>query len=163
MKYLIFPLAIVSLMSASAVAANSSHVKKMGNGWIGLAKQSDPFDTSKEEIFQIIKGDFTFSCGELNMKVDSHGFDGLSFDAQLKYMADDQDPVDKIGKYSTYLGGSDLVTDSRYYSFNLSAAEVEVLKSVKSIKVAGKYYSMGWETKNLSMAGFSSAYSQMCK
>ena len=152
------------LTSISVVAADDSiKIRQMGNVWTGLAKQSDPFDKSKTEVIQIFKGSFTFRCGELNMKVSSYGFESLSFGAELKYMIDDQAPVEKNGRYSTYLGGSDMVTDSRYFSFKLSKSDVDAMKAGTSIKVAGKYSTTGWQTKELSLIGFTSAYNQMCK
>lgn len=102
------------------------------------------------EIASISKDDFTFRCGELNMEVSSYGFESLSFGADLKYMVDDQVPVEKNGQFSTYLGGSDMVTDSRYFSFKLSNSDVDAMKAGTSIKVAGKYSATGWQTKGLS-------------
>jgi len=150
-------------INSVATADNSMKVRQMGNGWIGLAKQSDPFDTSKVEVFQISKGGFTFRCGELNMEVSSYGFESLSFGADIKYMIEDQEPVEKTGRFSTYLGGSDMVTDSRYYSFKLNSVDVDAMKAGNAIKVAGKYSSTGWQTKGVSLIGFTSAYNQMCK
>lgn len=146
-----------------AVAEELINIRQMGNGWIGFTKQADPFDKSKIEVIQISKGDFTFRCDELNMRVNSYGFESLSFGADLKYMIDDQMPVDKKGRFSTYLGGSDMVTDSRYYSFKLTTVDVDVMKAGTAMKVAGKYSSAGWQTKSVSLMGFTSAYNQMCK
>lgn len=145
-----------------ANADDSMKIRQLGKGWLGFTKQSDPFDSSKAKVFQITKSGFTFRCGELNMEVSSYGFESLSFGAELKYMIDERAPVDKRGTYSTYLGGSDMVTDSRYYSFKLSDADVERMKAGNSMKVAGKYSNTGWKTKNLSLIGFTSAYNQMC-
>lgn len=163
MKPSMFALAITALISTTAIASERPQVNQLGGGWIGLAKQLDPFDTSKVEIFQMLKGDFTFLCGEINMKTRASGFDGFSFDAQLKYVVDDQAPVDKSGKYATYLGGSDMVTRDRYYSSKLSSEEVQSIKSGKVLKVAGKFSTSGWETKSIDLAGFSAAYEKMCK
>lgn len=163
MKPSILAMTIASLISAAAIASERPQVSQLGGGWTGLTRQSDPFDTSKVEIIQMFKDDFTFLCGELNMKTRGSGFDGFSFDAELKYVVDDQAPVDKGGKYSTYLGGSKMVTRDRYYSSKLSSEEVESIKSGKVLKVAGKFSTTGWETKSIELAGFSSAYERMCK
>ena len=151
-----------SAINTVATADDSMKIRQMGNGWIGFAKQSDPFDTSKIEVFQISKGGFTFRCGELNMEVRSYGFEGLSFSADIRYMIDDQEPVEKRGRFSTYLGGSDMIIDSRYYSFNLNSVDVDAMKAGNAMKVAGKYSSTGWQTKDVSLMGFTSAYNQMC-
>ncbi|MEC8849138.1 MAG: hypothetical protein VYB93_07740 [Pseudomonadota bacterium] len=145
-----------------AAADDSMKIRQLDQGWIGLAKQTDPFDSSKSEVFQITKSGFTFRCGELNMEVNSYGFESLSFGADLKYMVDDQSPVEKRGQFSTYLGGSDMVTDSRYFSFNLNRTDVEAIKAGNAMKVAGKYSNTGWQTKSLSLIGFTSAYNLMC-
>ncbi len=145
-----------------AAADESMKIRQLDQGWIGIAKQTDPFDSSKSEVFQITKSGFTFRCGELNMEVTSYGFESLSFEADLRYMVDDQAPVEKKGEFSTYLGGSDMVTDSRYFSFNLNKTDVEAMKAGDAIKVAGKYTNTGWQTKSLSLMGFTSAYNLMC-
>lgn len=69
---------------------------------------------------------------------------------------------EKRGQFSTYLGGSDMVTDSRYFSFNLNRTDVEAIKAGNAMKVAGKYSNTGWQTKSLSLIGFTSAYNLMC-
>lgn len=125
--------------------------------------QLDPFDQQKVKIIQISKESFTFRCGQLNMKVSSYGFESLSFDADIKYVTDKNEPVDKQGRYSTYLGGSDMATDDRYYSFALTNDDIDALSSAEFLKVAGKYSSAGWETKGLKLSGFASAYGEMCK
>lgn len=146
-----------------ASADQSIKMKTFGNGWSGMATQVDPFDQQKVKVIQISKGDFTFRCGQLNMKVGSYGFESLSFGADIKYITDTKEPIDKQGRYSTYLGGSDMVTDDRYYSFALTDEDLEAMKSAELLKVAGKYSSTGWETKSLKLIGFTSAYSEMCK
>lgn len=156
-------LVAVSLISETSIASERPQISQLGGGWIGVAKQSDPFDTSKVEIIQMFKGDFTFLCGELNMKARESGFDGFSLDAQLQYVVDDQAPVNKRGKYSTYLSGSKMVTRDRYYSFKLSSDEVDSIKTGKVLKVAGQFSHAGWEMKSIDLTGFASAYEKMCK
>lgn len=136
--------------------------RKLGQGWSALVEQSDPFDKEKLDIIQVMKSQFTFRCGELNMEVSSYGFESISFSADLQYMVDDQVPIEKTGMYSTYLGGSDMVTNSRYFSFDLSESDVNAMKVGSSVKVAGTYGSSGWETKTLNLMGFTSAYNSMC-
>lgn len=163
MNFFNITLVVLALAGIHEAAADDSmKIRQLDQGWIGLAKQTDPFDSSKSEVFQITKSAFTFRCGELNMEVNSYGFESLSFGADLRYMVDDQEPAEKRGKFSTYLGGSDMVTDSRYFSFNLSATDVETMKAGNAMKVAGKYSSTGWQTKSLSLMGFTSAYNLMC-
>ena len=152
--------ALLVMAVVEAMASTSS--VQLGNGWVGLTKQSDPFDKSAVEIIQMFKGNFTFRCGELNMSVGSYGFESLSFGAELQYVIDDNSPNSKKGKYSTYLGGSDLVTDSRYFSFKLTDTDVSGMKTGLTMKVAGKYGQVGWKTKSLDLKGFASAYSEMC-
>lgn len=148
MKVTSIALVVLSLVVVNeALADDSMKIRQLGKGWIGFTKQSDPFDSSKSKVIQIMKSGFTFRCGELNMEVSSYGFESLSFGADLKYVVDDYPPVDKRGKFSTYLGGSDMVTDSRYFSFRLNDTDVDALKAGNSMKVAGKYSSMGWQTK----------------
>jgi hypothetical protein len=77
MKPSILAMTIASLISATAIASERQQVNELGGGWVGLTRQSDPFDTSKVEIIQMFKGDFTFLCGELNMKTRASGFDGF--------------------------------------------------------------------------------------
>lgn len=164
MKFFLHLLMAILLLPIGMTKADDSlKSKNLGNGWSGLTQQLDPFDKSRIEIVQISKGNFTFRCDELNMEVSSYGFESLSFDADLSYMINNQAPVEKVGKYSTYLGGSDLVTDSRYFSFNLSSTDIDALKAGTSIKVAGNYSIGGWQTKKLNLTGFASAYNKMCQ
>ena len=116
-----------------------TEVERLGDGWMALATQSDPFDSSAVDIIQVSKGGFTFRCGQLNMEVASTGFDGMSFGAEIRYVIDGNQPKNKDGKFSTYLGGSDMVTDSRYFSFKLTQADIEAMKSWSEMKVAGKF------------------------
>lgn len=159
----IITLCLIMLFSASSVEASGNmKLIDLGSGWLGLATQSDPFDTSKYTIIQIKKDTFTFQCNECNFSPMSSGYDAFSFDAEIKYMVDDQSPVDKKGRYSTYLGGSDIVTDERYFSFRLTNKDIESFKKGNAVKVAGKWGD-GWETGSVSLIGFTSAYDQMCK
>ena len=148
----------LSLGSANA----STNFQDLGNGWKALTKQSDPFDSSKVEIIQIYKDSFIFRCNEMNMESPSYGFESLSFSANLKYVVDGNTPVDKKGGYSTYLGGSDLVTDDRYYYLKLSELDLSAFKKGNVVKVAGKYSTSGWFTKSLNLIGFTKAYNKMC-
>jgi hypothetical protein len=164
MRVFAFVLVTFSLMVANkAIADSVTKSGNLGNGWISLTKQSDPFDSSKVKAFQIMKNSFTFRCGELNMEVNSYGFESLSFGADLKYVIDEQEPVDKQGRYSTYLGGSNMVTDSRYFSFRLNDEDIDAMKAGYTLKVAGKYSTTGWHTKTLNLVGFTAAYNQMCQ
>lgn len=152
----------IALFLSFCNANASANFQSLGNGWNALTKQSDPFDSSKVEIMQIYKGSFIFRCNEMNMKAPSYGFESLSFSANLKYVVDTNAPVDKKGGYSTYLGGSDLVTDDRYYYFKLSESDLKAFKKGNVVKVAGKYSSSGWFTKSLNLIGFTKAYNKMC-
>lgn len=152
----------VALILLSFGAHAETKVQELGGDWYALAMQSDPFDSSKIKINQIRKGEFVFRCNELNMEAPSYGYESLSFSAELKYIVDASDFVDKVGGYSTYLGGSDLVTDSRYYYFDLSSDDVSAFKKGNILKVAGKYSTNGWLTKELNLSGFTKAYDAMC-
>lgn len=158
-RHLIF-LGFITLNCADAIAEIKP--KQLSNGWMSLTEQSDPFNSSIVKIIQISKDGFTFRCGELNMSAPSYGYEGLSFFAELKYLIDGSAVVTKSGNYSTYLGGSDMVTDSRYYSFKMSTEDVTAMKNASSMKVAAKYGGGGWENKNINLMGFASAYSMMC-
>lgn len=159
---------ILNLFFYSFIALSCSNtvaeikIKKLENGWLGLTEQTDPFNSSVVKVIQITKEGFTFKCGELNMEAKSHGFESLSFGAELKYLIDENAAKNKTGKYSTYLGGSDMVTDSRYYSFKMNAEDVNAMKNGSSMKVAGKFGNSGWETRSLNLVGFTSAYNTMC-
>lgn len=137
--------------------------KDLGRGWRAVTKQVDPFDKTKIQIIQITKDEFTFRCEEINMKVYSGRADGFSYPAEIKYIVDDQDAVEKAGKYSTYLGGVGIVTSTKYYSSKLLTKEVETLKNGQNLKLAAKNSVSGWTTKELVLDGFASAYDEMCK
>ncbi len=157
-------MAVVMLMSMTlAQGQSTTGVKNLENGWKAITKQSDPFDKEKLQVVQIIKGDFTFRCSEINMNTSSSGFDSLSFTAELKYIIDQQEAVDKTGSYSTYLGGSDLITQKRYYSTFLSNSDIESFKKGKRLKLAGQFSNIGWTTRELALNGFALAYQEMCK
>lgn len=164
MKFFWRLMAVIMLMSMTfAKGQSSTGIKNLGNGWKAITKQSDPFDKEKLQVVQIIKGDFTFRCNEINMSASSSGFDSIRLTAELKYVIDQQDAVDKTGSYSTYLGGSDLVTQKRFYSTFLSNSEIESFKKAKRLKLAGQFSNIGWTTRELAMNGFALAYEEMCK
>ena len=142
MKIICYSLIIIALFGINriAIADDEIKTKNMGKGWSALTRQIDPFDKSKIQITQIYKGDFTFKCGELNMEFDSYGFDGFSFSADIRYK----------------------ITDSCYYSFKLNDSDITAMKAGNRIKVAGQYGKAGWESKNVSLIGFTSAYRRMC-
>ena len=149
------------LLTLDTVNAESKF-QDIGNGWTAFTKQSDPFDSSKVKVIQVWKDSFIFRCNEINMKASSYGFESISFNATLKYIVDNNSPINKKGRYSTYLGGSDLVTDDRYYSFKLNKSDLDSLKNGNTIKVAGKFSSSGWFSKSLNLKGFTKAYNKMC-
>ncbi len=155
---------VVLMLSMNAAQSQSSvDFKDLSGGWKAMTRQVDPFDRTKTKIIQIFKGNFIFRCEEINMSVSSTGFDGLSFPAELKYVIDEQEAIDKTGNFSTYLGGSKTITRSRYYSTRLSSKEIDALKNAQNIKMAGKYFSNGWTTGELGLEGFAPAYDEMCK
>jgi hypothetical protein len=156
-------LAAILITTSNAQAQISLKVKNLGDGWTGLTRQADPFDKTKVQVIQIIKGKFTFRCREINLDVSTGSIDGFNLSADIKYIIDGQDPIDKSGWYSSYLGGSDTVTRSSYFSAFLSNDEVKALRSGKVLKFAGKFGSLGWTTKELKLNGFAKAYDAMCK
>ena len=163
MKNNVFVLLSFCFLISTGVSVHADlKVKQLGNGWIAFTQQKDSFDESIVDITLITKGDFSIRCGELNMEGRSTGFESLSFGAELRYVIDDNAPQNRKGKYSTYLGGSDMVTDSRYYSFKLSKADIDAMKSGTTMKLAGDWGGSGWETKSLNLIGFTSAYDKMC-
>ena len=155
---------VVLLLSMNAAHGQSTlDHKDVSGGWKVMTRQADPFHKTKVQIVQIYTGDFTFRCQEINMKVYSSGIDGLSFDAELKYIVDDKDAFDKSGKYSTYLGGSNIVTRMKFYSAKISNSEIDEIKKGQNLKMAGKFGSSGWSTRELALDGFAEAYDEMCK
>lgn len=153
---------VIALFISLGNAQAETMFQDLGNGWTAFTKQADPFDNSKVEVIHISKESFIFRCNELNMVAPSYGFEGLSFNASLKYIVDTNSAVDKSGGFATYLGGSDLVTDSRYYHFKLSESDLNAFKKGNAVKVAGNHSNTGWITKSLSLRGFTKAYDTMC-
>jgi hypothetical protein len=159
MKRLLLALMIISPLSYADLG-----FKDLGSGWRAMTQQSDPFDVSNTRIVQISKDSFFLTCNNLNWKeAGDFYFDGYSFDADIKYIIDGSSPVDKKGSKSTYLGGSDMVNDDRYFSFRFNETDLSALKKGKTLKVAGKTSSSGWQTTTLDLAGLEAAYDQMCK
>ena len=95
------------------------------------------------------------------MIFEDRNFDGFSYNAKLKYVVDDNPPVDKNGTYSTYLGGSDLINDERNYSLKLNESDLEALRNGTSIKVAGNH-GTGWESGSMDLEGLEPIYKRMC-
>jgi hypothetical protein len=155
--------AVLTMLTVTNVAANPNlSFQDLPGGWKAMVQQTDPFDTSVVSIIQIFKGDFILQCGSMNMRVGKSSYDSFSFSAKMKYVVDDNKPVDKSGKFSTYMEGSDMVTNSRYYFYKLNNQDIETMKKGNLIKVAGSFGSSGWMTKEESLVGFTNAYEQMC-
>jgi len=133
------------------------------NGWRTITKQIDPFDNSKVKITQASKMGFTFRCNSISMEVDSYGFESLSFSANIQYKVDENEPVKRRGKYSTYLNGSDMVTDDRYYSFQLKPEDISSFKAGNKLKMSGTYSTTGWNTRELDLSGFTTMFERMCE
>lgn len=89
-------------------------------------------------------------------------FQSWSLNSEIKYIIDEQLVVSKSGKYTSGIGGTDIVNDSVYYSTKLSRVELESFKNGKILKFAGRVGSQGWTTKELQLNGFSKAYDLMC-
>lgn len=138
----------------------STKVEFLDYGWIASKQQIDPFDTNKMRSVRISKDNFTFRCNELNFSAPSYGYTSLSISANIKYIVDDNYSIDKQGTFSTYLGGSDLLTDLRYYSFKLSSEDIMSFHKGNILKAAGNY-STEWLTKTLDLKGFTKAYASM--
>ena len=156
-------LVLISILTTPNVSANPNvSFQDLKGGWSAMVQQSDPFDTSVVSIVQILKGDFILRCGSMNMRIGNASYDSFSFTANLKYVVDDNKPVDKRGKFSTYMSGSDMVTNSRYYSYKMNDQDVEIMRKGNLIKVAGSFGSSGWTTKEISLDGFTNAYEKMC-
>ena len=143
--------------------ACNAHSMTLEHGWRGLTSQIDPFDISAVKVTQIYKDSFTFRCGELNVEISrfDYDFDSYSYNRNLKYIVDGNIPVEKTGVLSTYLGGSDLMTDDEYFSFKLNDADLDMFRKGNLLKVAGKGWG-GYVTKSLNLDGFTSSYSKMC-
>ena len=156
-------LCFVSLGFALA-ADNPYRFKSLEGGWRAMTKQTDPFDKTKTKIVRIQKGNVTFECNELNMRVHSDlNYDGFSINVKIKYVLDQKDAVDKEGKFATYLGASDSVTRETYFFASLSDADMEKFRVGRELKVAGELGSMGWVTREADLSGFAAAYDMMCE
>lgn len=156
-------IALITIFTTTSVTANPTlSFQDLEGGWKSMSQQSDPFDTSKVSIVQIFKGDFILQCGSMNMKLKNSSYDSFSFSAKLKYVVDDNEPVDKSGTFSTYMEGSDMVTNHRYFFYKLNNKDIEQMKNGNIIKVAASFGSSGWMTKELSLIGFTNAYEKMC-
>jgi tetratricopeptide (TPR) repeat protein len=137
--------------------------QNLGYGWRAMTEQSDPFDTSKFKIRQIYKDIFTVQCNQISWLTASDVlFDSFSFPAEIKYMVDKGSSVDKIGSKSTYLGGSDMVNNDRYFSFTFDETDLTSFSKGKVLNLAGRISASGWETRTLDLSGFEVAYNQMC-
>jgi TolA-binding protein len=137
--------------------------RNLGDGWIAMTEQTDPFDTSKVAITQIMKDIVTVRCNNISwLRASDLLFDSYSFSAKIKYMVDGGSPVDKKGSQSTYLGGSDMVNNDSYFSFQFDEADLNTLKKGTALKLAGRTSTSGWETRALDLTGFEAAYIQMC-
>ncbi len=89
MRRNIFVLITLCFLASSGSSVYAEiEVGRLANGWMALVNQTDPFDSSIVDVHQVSKGNFTFRCGDLNMKVGSTGFDGMSFGADVKYVID---------------------------------------------------------------------------
>lgn len=153
---------LIGMLSGTATAKDSTSPKLFTDGWNGLTTQIDPFDEQQTNVVMIFKTGFYLTCGVLNVAVSSTGFESYSLPASIKYVVDANTPVAKKGMYSTYHDGSDMVTDSRYYSFKLTPEDLDNMRVGGTLKVAGKTLSGGWETKSLDLTGFGTMYSKMC-
>jgi hypothetical protein len=153
----------VCITIASPVLASDNFVtKNLGKGWWALGKRVDPFDKTKIKLTQIRKSDFIFICGAMNFEVGStySGFDGFSFKADIQFKVDNGEPVKRLGRYSTYLNGSDMVNDDRVFS--VAIKDNDILEMIRGNKIvaAGNFH--GWTSREVSLSGFTSAYKAMC-
>lgn len=156
-------IALITIFTTSSVTANPTlSFQDLEGGWRAMSQQTDPFDTTKTSIVQIFKGDFILQCGSMNMKLKNSTYDSFSYPAKLKFVVDDNQPVDKNGTFSTYMEGSDLVTNHRYFFYKMNNNDVDQMKKGNLIKVAASLGSSGWMTKELSLIGFKNSYEQMC-
>ena len=136
--------------------------KSIGKGWTALAEKSDPFESSKSKIRYLAKGDFYVTCKHLNFSTGSEytGYDSFNFRVDIKYKIDDGSVVEKQGRYSTYLNGSDMVNDDRVFSFRMNQQDINGMKADNKIVVAGEF--SGWTKRTLNLAGFTNACNEMC-
>jgi hypothetical protein len=160
MRY-IFMLTVIFICQ-KVYAADDLAFKTLGNGWNALVKQEDPFDSTKQSIIHIIKGEFTFDCRYLNFETGSEysGYDSFNWPADIQFKVDTNAAVKRNGRYSTYLNGSDIVNDERTFSFKMTKGDIEAFKSGTTLKVSGKF--SGWSARQLNVSGFTSAYENMC-
>lgn len=133
----------------------------LGNGWHSFTRQVDPFDKSVKKIVFIRKGKFVFYCNSVNMSGPSYGYENLSFPADIRFIVDQSEPVKRPGKYSTYHNGSDVTTDSRYFSFRPTSDDIAAFKLGSKLKMAGKW-AADWTSDELDLKGFTKAYREMC-
>lgn len=162
MSKIYIAVALVASSPFAAMASDNYVTKNLSKGWRALGKRSDPFDKSKIDIVQVSKADFTFRCNSINFEVGDEysGFDSFSFTVDIQFRIDNDDPVRKKGRYSTYLNGSDMVNDERVFSAKLKSSDIDQMKSGNKLVAAGNF--SGWTSKEVNLAGFTNAYELMC-
>ena len=149
-------------MVTPQVATAGLSVVNLENGWRALASQTDPFDDTKIELGRLLKLNFTVNCRYFNWKtMENAGFDSYSLKASIKYRIGSDEPVTKDGKFSTYLGGTTLMTDDRYFSFEMTDEDIQNLKAEGGFQLAGQFG--GWRTVKSNLKGFATSYDEMCK
>lgn len=154
-------LIILSLFSGNVIA--NYQYENLGNGFRAMTTLADPFSDQRRYL-NFSKADFTFTCDSIDMQTaDDMYYDGFSFNAQIALKVDNNNPINKAGKNSSYLNGSDLVTKSDYYSTQLTPDIIKQLKLGNKLVMAGKTSTGAWKRVNLNLKGFTKAYQKVCK
>lgn len=154
--------AVILLLLSHTVSADYQF-ENLGNGFRAMTKLADPFSDQREFI-NFTKDNFTFNCQTVSLLVnDDLYYDGFSFSAKIALKVDNHQAIIQTGKNSSYLGGSDLITSSDYYSTKLTKQLVQQLKAGNELTMAGKTSTGSWKRAKLNLRGFSKAYNKVCQ
>ena len=147
------------LTGASLAFGQSSQYESVGQGWEIETKQADPFDTTSREIVSIQKGNFYFDCESMVFATDDYLTSiEKDLDAQIQFKIDSNAISRKEGRW-----GYDWSSSRSFFMVPITAQEVLQMKRGATLLAAGNAFSRGWTTRELDLAGFTNAYTQMCE
>ena len=165
-KYTKAVLTVIALMMSfgSPLAFSDMRAEEFSDGFIALYEQTDPFDKSKRKYRTFFKGYFAFNCSEISMYSKRETlFNSFKFDATVAIKVDEEPVEEQTGTYSSYLFGSDLVTDDEVYSTRMGPYLVSLFKKGSSLQMAGKWSRSGWTSRSIDLTGFTAAYEKVCE
>ena len=157
-------LALITGMFSYAASSSDLQFEQLGDDFIAMYKQADPFDDESRDYVFFKKDEFTFRCDAISFESSSRSasYDSFSFEATIALKID-SNPVHQLnGTYSTHSFGSDLVNDDRVYSADITPAIVSELSQGNQLQASGKFGDGGWKQHSLDLTGFASAYDKVC-